>query len=107
MESGNTSTGTVLLALLGGAVLGAGVALLYAPQSGRRTRQRIREFGEDTGESVRDLLSKAEECLEEVKKKGEECLDDARSKGDEWLHKGHGCAVEKRQQAAEAAAAAR
>ena len=93
MESGNSSTGTVFLALLGGAVLGAGVALLYAPQSGRRTRQRLRELGEDAGERLRDLVDSTEECLEEAK-----------CRGDAWMHKGHGCAEEKRQQAAAAAA---
>jgi gas vesicle protein len=141
MESSNASAGTVLLALLGGAVLGAGAALLYAPQSGRRTRARIRTFGEEAGESARELLSKTEEYLEEARAKAgesardlltkteeyleearsktervledamnktEQCLEDARTKGEEWMHKGHGCAVEKRQQAAaEAAAAAR
>ncbi|HTB21806.1 MAG TPA: YtxH domain-containing protein [bacterium] len=118
MESGKVSVGTVLLALLGGAVVGAAAALLYAPQSGRRTRQRLREFGGDAGDCARDLLSKTEEyleearqkterCLEDAMNKTEQCLEDARSKGEEWLHKGHGCAVEKRQQAAEAAQASR
>jgi len=97
MDNGQgTTTGTVLLALLGGAALGAGVALLYAPQSGRRTRQRIREFGEDASDSARELFSKAEECLEEVKSRTAACM-----------HKGHGCDIEKRQLAEEAALAGR
>jgi gas vesicle protein len=31
--------------LLGGTVLGAGLALLYAPQSGEKSRKRMRKFG--------------------------------------------------------------
>jgi gas vesicle protein len=97
MESGNSSigAGTVLLALVGGAVLGAGVALLYAPQSGRRTRQRLREFSEDAEDGAREFLSKTSDYLE-----------DARSAGEAWFHKGHGCSVEKKQQAAAEAAQA-
>jgi gas vesicle protein len=33
-------------ALIAGALLGAGVALLFAPQSGRKTRRDIRQFAE-------------------------------------------------------------
>lgn len=31
--------------LLGGTVLGAGLALLYAPQSGVKSRKQVRKFG--------------------------------------------------------------
>jgi gas vesicle protein len=88
MESGKTSSATVLLALVGGAAVGAGIALLYAPQSGRRTRQRLSEFGEDTADCVRGLLSKTEACLEDVCREGY------------WPHKGHGCSEDKRGRAA-------
>lgn len=40
--------------LLLGAVVGAGVALLLAPQSGRRTRRRIRRAAEDLRDSTAD-----------------------------------------------------
>ncbi len=36
-------------ALLAGALLGAGIALLFAPQSGRKTRRDIRQFAEKAG----------------------------------------------------------
>jgi gas vesicle protein len=38
-----------------GAGIGAGAALLYAPQSGRRTRRDLRRFGAQQFERVRDL----------------------------------------------------
>jgi len=38
-----------------GAGIGAGVALLYAPQSGRRTRRDLRRFGARQFDRVCDL----------------------------------------------------
>ena len=52
---------TVWIALATGAV-GAGVALLYAPQSGARTRRMIRRKAEDTGH----VVSKAYERVVET-----------------------------------------
>lgn len=66
-----TSAGTVLLAVLGGAVLGAGIALLYAPQSGRRTRRKIMEMKEDAEEYARELMDKAGQGVEKMRDKGE------------------------------------
>ena len=41
------SLGSVLLAVGFGGIVGAGFALLLAPQSGRETRLRIRELADD------------------------------------------------------------
>jgi gas vesicle protein len=84
----NTSVGTVLLAVLGGAILGAGAALLYAPQSGRRTRQKLRDLREDAGDYAQDVMDKTEEYVET-----------ARAKGEEWLQKARGASDEKRPKA--------
>jgi gas vesicle protein len=95
----NSSTSTVLLALLGGAVVGAGLALLYAPQSGRRTRQKLRDLAQDAEDQARDLVDKAETCLA-----------DAEHKGAEWMQKGQDFVDEKKRQvnaAVEAAKAGR
>ena len=37
--------GSFLMGMLVGGLVGAGIALLYAPSSGAETRARIREFG--------------------------------------------------------------
>jgi len=55
------SAGTVLLSFLLGGIVGAGVAMLLAPQSGRETRKRIREFADD-------MKEKAEDYVEQIKK---------------------------------------
>jgi gas vesicle protein len=49
------NAGHILLALMGGAIAGAGVAYLTAPASGRDTRHRVRLMARDTGESVKHL----------------------------------------------------
>lgn len=56
-----------------GAVIGAGVALLLAPQSGRRTRGKIRRTAEDLSEhaeeTVRHVAEDAKRTAREVGKK--------------------------------------
>jgi len=56
-----------------GAGIGAGVALLYAPQSGRRTRRDLWRFGTKKMDQARDFGS-------EVSSYVSDCVDDAREK---------------------------
>jgi gas vesicle protein len=50
--NGGHGAGTVLMAFLAGAAVGGIVALLYAPQDGRKTRQKILELGDDARETI-------------------------------------------------------
>ncbi len=74
MNSENTPVSTVLMAALGGAIVGAGIALLFAPQSGRKTRQKLSDLGEDAEEYAREILEKAEQSLGKTERKGEKLL---------------------------------
>jgi len=58
-DNNGTGTGTVLLAFLVGAIAGAAVALLYAPVSGRETREYL-------GDKARAGARKATEIYEEA-----------------------------------------
>ena len=58
--NGVSSLGSVLLPLFVGGMVGAGVALLFAPESGRKTRKKVRHLAEDA-------LEKAEGCIEQAK----------------------------------------
>ena len=49
---------SVLAALLIGGLVGASVALLLAPQSGKRTRQQIADLAEDLKDYASDLTEK-------------------------------------------------
>jgi len=58
-ENNGAGTGTVLLALLVGVIAGAAVALLYAPASGRETREYL-------GDRAREGARKATELYEQA-----------------------------------------
>ena len=49
---------SILAALVVGGLVGAGVALLLAPQSGKRTRQQIADLAEDLKDYATDLTDK-------------------------------------------------
>jgi len=71
--------GSVLLAFILGAVSGAAVALLYAPATGRETREYL-------GERAREGRAKAAEAAEkgrEAIKQGRETLSNAVERGRE------------------------
>lgn len=93
MNSIKASVGGLFLGLLGGVVLGAGAAFLLAPQSGRRTRQKISDLEEDAEDYARDFVDKAGKELKRAERKGEA-----------WIEKGREFVEEKRRQAAELAA---
>ncbi len=63
--------------LLLGAVIGAGVALLSAPQSGRRTRRRIRKAAVDLRDSASDRW---EDLADDVKRRVDDAIEGARDK---------------------------
>lgn len=61
----------IVLAALGGAVIGAGLALLFAPASGKETREKIAKKAEEAkdavAESIKSIGSKANEAIEKGK----------------------------------------
>jgi gas vesicle protein len=67
-----SGSGGVLLAFLAGGLVGAGLALLYAPVSGREARERI-------GGLAEDLRKKTDEWAGDAKKKVEGFIDEERS----------------------------
>ena len=67
-----SSSGGILLAFLAGGLVGAGLALLYTPVSGREARERI-------GGLAEDLRKKGEAWTGDVKQKVESFIDEERS----------------------------
>jgi gas vesicle protein len=74
-ERGYSAAGVALAFIMGG-VLGGCLAMLFAPESGRRTRERLRDLAADvrdrTVDFSEDLRDKAEEALERGKELIEE-----------------------------------
>jgi gas vesicle protein len=68
MSDERGSAPVILLAFLLGGVVGAGLALLFAPLSGKETRDRIKDL-------VEEVKEKAEGAVEEIKDKVKETLD--------------------------------
>jgi len=60
-----------------GAVLGAGIALLSAPESGRRTRRRLRRVAGDIRENATDRW---DELADDVKGRVDEAFQGARKR---------------------------
>ncbi|HSE14349.1 MAG TPA: YtxH domain-containing protein [Candidatus Deferrimicrobium sp.] len=83
MDERNDGVSTGAMLVLAGAILGAGVALLFAPQSGRKTRKDISRYARKTGKmlegvagevvgSVAGMADVVEEKAEEFLEKGKD-----------------------------------
>jgi gas vesicle protein len=70
------SLGTVGLAFLTGGLVGAAVALLLAPQSGRESREQLRGYARRAEEHVHEFAEKATEALDQAADKGREFIKD-------------------------------
>ncbi|HWR57454.1 MAG TPA: YtxH domain-containing protein [Thermodesulfovibrionales bacterium] len=85
----NDDTRTVAGAFLLGGLIGAGIALLYAPKSGRETRRDISktakkvkqnavELVEDTIESIEDFAGDVKDKASDIIERGVELSDSAK-----------------------------
>jgi gas vesicle protein len=68
--SDNTGS-KMFFSFLTGAAVGAGLALLFAPQSGKETRKQIKDFSEKLGSEVKD-------GVERISEKAKSFIDDAK-----------------------------
>jgi gas vesicle protein len=82
-ECNHYSVGTG--AFLAGAVIGAGIALLLAPQSGAETRGMLRDYA---GRAKEDLMERGQEAkatLSSAMERGKAAFESARQQGKETL----------------------
>ncbi len=82
-----SGAGSVLLAFVLGAVSGAAVALLYAPTSGRETREYLgeraregRERAAAAADKGRDIVNQGRETITTAIDRGREAYQQARSR---------------------------
>ncbi|HEX2964780.1 MAG TPA: YtxH domain-containing protein [Syntrophorhabdaceae bacterium] len=71
--------GSVVLSLFIGGFLGAGLALLVAPRSGKATRTMIRDLAQDTKGKVDDYVTNAKEKASSYVEKGKDFVEKERN----------------------------
>jgi gas vesicle protein len=72
-DMANSNTGTVILAFVAGGVVGAALGVLFAPKSGKETREDIKG-------AVDDIKTKTDELTQEAKVKIEGFVEEAKHK---------------------------
>jgi gas vesicle protein len=73
------ATGTVLVSFLAGAALGAGLALLYAPKSGRETREQIADLADDAVDRIKEYAKDAQTKIVNAFEEGQEAIREKKS----------------------------
>jgi gas vesicle protein len=63
-ENSGHGAGSVILSFLLGGAVGAGLALLFAPQSGYVTRQKIKEFTDEMKDTIDTTAEKGKDFFE-------------------------------------------
>ena len=66
MSEERFSTGTIVAAFLVGGIVGAGVALLTAPQSGKETREKISEMAGEAKDKIRAVADDAKDRIQDT-----------------------------------------
>jgi gas vesicle protein len=77
-ERGYPGSAIALGFILGGA-LGASLAMLFAPESGRRTRERLRDLAADARDKTIDVSDELRDKAEDVLERGREVLKEKKS----------------------------
>src|SRR5256884_6125420 len=80
-EDSGFSGGAIAFAFLAGAIIGAGAALLLAPQTGAQTRMLLRDYAQKAEDEVRDKMGEMREKMKEAKT----TLDSALEQGKQFL----------------------
>ncbi len=82
--AGNKKSKGLFIGFFAGGIIGAAIALLYAPKTGREMREQIRnkkdELIDDTSEYLQVAKTKASDMINEGKRKSEELISDAKQK---------------------------
>lgn len=80
----STSATRTIMTFLGGLAVGYGVALLFAPRSGRETREMITDYAQSAGERLstiaKSAIDSARQTAETASQRVGEYVDEARTK---------------------------
>ena len=73
------STAAVLASFFAGAALGAGLALLYAPKSGRETREQIADLADDAVDRIKEYAKEAQDKIKTALDEGKDAVMEKKS----------------------------
>jgi len=78
-EDKGLTTGTVFLSFLAGAAMGAGLALLVAPKTGKELREKISDLTDDAVSKIKTYASEAQTKLTATLEEGKEMIKEKKS----------------------------
>jgi gas vesicle protein len=79
MSDEGRGSGTVLLAFLLGGVVGAGVALIFAPQSGIETRKKLKDMADDVKDKTSGYIDETKDKMSSFVEQGKENIEGKKS----------------------------
>ena len=85
-QDNDYSVGTA--AFLAGALIGAGVALLLAPQSGAETRGMLRDYAGRAKDELRERGKEAKTTLDNAMERGKQAFESAKEQGKDFYGSG-------------------
>ncbi len=74
-----TSLAAVVVSFLAGAAIGSGLALLFAPKTGREVREQIKDLTEDAVDRIKDYARDAQEKIKSAYESGREVVIEKKS----------------------------
>ena len=84
-----SKTGNFIAGLVTGAMAGTVLALLYAPDTGKNTRDRLSyrlsSYRDELNDLIDQLNQEKQKLISEAKKKGEAVVSDAKQKADHLI----------------------
>ncbi len=78
-EEGGYSAGPLIFSFFLGGLIGAGVALLLAPKSGKETREKIKELAVEAKGKAEEVIDQVKGKVTSVVEKGKEVIEEKKS----------------------------
>ncbi len=78
-EEKGTSVSTIFISFLAGAAVGSGLALLFAPKSGKEMREQIRDLTDDAVDKIKEYSKDAQEKIKSTYEEGKDLVKQKKS----------------------------
>lgn len=70
---------TIVISFLAGAAIGSGLALLFAPKTGREMREQIKDLSDDAVDRIREYAKDAQDKILKTYETGRELVKEKKS----------------------------